>query len=136
MNDQAPTHDAPESVPAAAGSIFEPSDTFIHRHIGPDGLEIAHMLGHIGVESLDALVDQAMPSTIRSQQEFGIGVPRSEHAMQEELHELASRNQVLRSCIGMGYHGVDHPHLVGFLGRVIESKEKDFSATLLSDLAG
>ena len=112
MNDHAPTHDVPESVPATAGSIFEPSDTFIHRHIGPDGLEIDQMLGRIGVESLDALVDQAMPSSIRSPQEFGIGTPRSEQAMQEELHTLAARNRVLRSCIGMGYHGTITPPVI------------------------
>ncbi|MEE2719805.1 MAG: aminomethyl-transferring glycine dehydrogenase [Planctomycetota bacterium] len=112
MNDQASTHDSRGSAPAAAGSIFEPSDTFIHRHIGPDGLEIDQMLGRIGVGSLDALVDRAMPSTIRSEQAFDIGSPRSEHAMQQELHSLASRNRLMRSCIGMGYHDTIVPPVI------------------------
>src|SRR5262245_13510156 len=48
-----------------APSALAPVDTFTQRHIGPNESEIASMLGAIGVESLEALVDRAVPASIR-----------------------------------------------------------------------
>ena len=112
MSESAPTHDASGSTPATTDSVFEPSDTFIHRHIGPDGMEIAAMLKTIKVDSLDSLVDRAMPSSIKHDTSFKVGAPRGEHDMRGVLQELAARNQVLRSCIGMGYHGTIVPPVI------------------------
>src|SRR5437899_3150269 len=50
---------------AAACSILAPSDTFIHRHIGPGATDVREMLDLLGYESLEDLVDATVPAAIR-----------------------------------------------------------------------
>ncbi|HVN39827.1 MAG TPA: aminomethyl-transferring glycine dehydrogenase [Myxococcota bacterium] len=84
-----------------------PSDTFRHRHIGPSEDEIAEMLARIGCASLDELVEQTVPRAIRLDRPLSLaGLGERELGEREvlaRLREIASRNRVLRSCIGMGY---------------------------------
>jgi glycine dehydrogenase len=81
--------------------LFE-HDEFVRRHIGPSPDDLAHMLAVIGVDSLEALIDETMPATIRD------GRPPSRPARTEAeataaLRDLARRNRPLTSLIGMGY---------------------------------
>ena len=94
------------------GSILDPSDTFIHRHIGPDPAGIAEMLSVVGYDSLDALTDAAIPAAIRSGKPLALGKARGEHELVEELRGIAQKNRVVRSCIGMGYHGTITPPVI------------------------
>ena len=66
---------------------------FSHRHIGlrPDSQE--QMLEFLGVESLDDLVDQAVPSRILERRELDLPEPLTEAAAREELRAMASRNR-------------------------------------------
>jgi glycine dehydrogenase len=84
-----------------------PSDQFVHRHIGPSEAEIAEMLASIGCASLDELVDQTVPRAIRLERPLALaGLGERELGEREviaRLRGIASRNRVLRSCIGMGY---------------------------------
>ncbi|MEE8104612.1 MAG: aminomethyl-transferring glycine dehydrogenase [Planctomycetota bacterium] len=82
---------------------FAPTDTFVHRHLGPRDAEIATMLEAIGCDSLDALADSAVPSDIRLDGELDLGADRGEHELLAELAEMVGQNQVWRSYIGMGY---------------------------------
>ncbi len=94
-------------------------DTFVRRHIGPSQDEIAHMLDTLGFGSLDALSDAAVPTDIRLDRPLAIGGPRGEHELLLELSRIAGRNQVFRSCIGMGYHHCVTPPVV--LRNVLEN---------------
>jgi glycine dehydrogenase len=94
-------------------SKLAPSDTFVHRHIGPTDGDVLQMLGVIGAASLDELIDQTIPQSIRFNGALGIGQPRGEHEIIEELRGLAGQNVVLRSCIGMGYYGTITPPVIG-----------------------
>ncbi|MDY7109918.1 MAG: aminomethyl-transferring glycine dehydrogenase [Planctomycetota bacterium] len=94
------------------GSILDPSDTFIHRHIGPDTADIAEMLAAVGYDSLEALMDAAIPASIRSQRPLELGEPRGEFELLGELRMIAQRNRVLRSCIGMGYSDTITPPVI------------------------
>ena len=96
----------------ATASILDPSDTFIHRHIGPDGLDIARMLEVLGVDSLDAMISLAMPDSIRHGCSLDTGPPRGEHDLRRELEEIAALNTIKRSCIGMGYYGTIVPPVI------------------------
>ncbi|MEE3001985.1 MAG: aminomethyl-transferring glycine dehydrogenase [Planctomycetota bacterium] len=96
----------------ATASILDPSDTFIHRHIGPDGLDIARMLEVLGVDSLDAMTRLAMPDSIRHGCSLDTGLPRGEHDLRRELEDIASLNTIKRSCIGMGYYGTIIPPVI------------------------
>ena len=87
-------------------SLLEPSDDFARRHLGPDARDVAAMLAEIGARSLDELVAETIPEDIRCQAPLrlsGLPAPLGESAVLERLRVHASRNRVLRSCIGMGY---------------------------------
>ncbi len=88
------------------------SSPFASRHLGPRGEEITTMLDAVGVSSLDELVDQAVPSSIRAGEPLSLPEPVSEEAMLAELRELADANVVRRSLIGLGYHGTHTPPVI------------------------
>lgn len=81
---------------------------FADRHIGIDGAAEAVMLEAVGFDSLEALMDAAVPAGIRSAG-AAIGEAASETAALAELRALANRNTVRRSAIGLGYHGTITP---------------------------
>ncbi len=61
------------------------------------------MLGVVGAESLDALTEEAIGGDIRLGRPLDLPAPLSEYEMLSRLRAIASRNRVMRSCIGMGY---------------------------------
>jgi glycine dehydrogenase len=95
-----------------SGSILDPSDTFIHRHIGPDPADIAEMLAVVGYDSLEALMDAAIPPSIRTSRPLDLAGPRGEFELLGELQTIAQRNKVFRSCIGMGYADTITPPVI------------------------
>lgn len=97
---------------AAASGPLAPTDTFVHRHIGPDEAEVVEMLGLLGYDSLDALIEAAVPSQIRTDAPLDVGPARGEHELLAELKRMASKNEVRRSYIGMGYHGTIVPPVI------------------------
>ena len=92
-------------VESLALSLLDPTDRFPPRHIGPSDPEIAEMLGTLGLSSLDALVGETVPEGIRLGKPLALPSARGEREVLEALRAHASRNQVFRSFIGMGYHG-------------------------------
>jgi glycine dehydrogenase len=84
---------------------------FSERHIGPDDQQVTEMLKTLGVSSLDALMDDAVPGRIRSS---GLALPpaASERATAAELREMAALNNPLVPMIGLGYHGTVTPPVV------------------------
>jgi glycine dehydrogenase len=96
-------------------SILDPSDTFVSRHIGPSPAETAQMLQAIGQTSLDALTDAAIPPSIRLNKPLDLPgtVPEAgEFDLIQRLAGIAAKNQVLRSCIGMGYSDCITPPVI------------------------
>ncbi|MGL5063166.1 MAG: aminomethyl-transferring glycine dehydrogenase [Microcoleus sp.] len=87
-------------------------DGFASRHIGPTPDEIQQMLEVLGLSSLDNLIDKTVPAAIRIQQPLQLLPPKSEYAALAELREIASKNQVFRSYIGMGYHDCITPPVI------------------------
>jgi glycine dehydrogenase len=93
-------------------SALTHTDTFVRRHIGPDAAEVETMLDALGYGSLDELIDATIPASIRMRRPLRLGPERSEYELLNELRRLASKNQVLRSFIGMGYHDCIVPPVV------------------------
>ncbi|GAB3437911.1 aminomethyl-transferring glycine dehydrogenase [Phycicoccus ginsengisoli] len=85
---------------------------FAGRHIGPSPDDVATMLAAVGHDSLDALVDHAIPGAIRAQGPLRVDAAASEAAVVEELRGLARRNHVLTSMIGLGYYGTLTPAVI------------------------
>jgi len=101
-------------------SLLDASDTFVHRHLGPREAELAAMLQTVGVASLDQLVDETVPASIRSPKPLRLtspdgrplGPPQGEHAVLQTLAAIARDNQVFRSFIGTGYYGTIVPPVI------------------------
>src|SRR5471032_1005716 len=89
-----------------------PLDTFPRRHLGPDAKEISEMLEAVGFSSLDALIDAAVPESLRVRRPLNIPAAAGEAAALAELKAMASKNQVFRSFIGQGYYGTVTPPVI------------------------
>ena len=87
-------------------------DAFVDRHLGPRPAEAARMLAALGLESLDDLVDQALPAAIRTERPLDLPGPATEREVLAELQALAASNQVLRSYLGMGYAACVTPPVI------------------------
>ncbi|MEP7310086.1 MAG: aminomethyl-transferring glycine dehydrogenase [Acidobacteriota bacterium] len=85
---------------------------FESRHIGPDPVERDAMLAIVGAPSLDALVDETIPSAIRLKSPLDLPGGLSEHQYLADLERLASRNRVCKSYIGMGYYDCVTPSVI------------------------
>jgi len=88
------------------------TDNFERRHIGPDAHDVEKMLHTIGVESLDQLIDETVPSKIRMQPPLDLPVGLSEREMLAELKKMASQNKIFKSYIGMGYYDCVTPPVI------------------------
>ncbi len=103
----------------SAKEVLSPNDTFVHRHLGPTDSEVAEMLAALKLDSLDALVEQAVPSAIRMQGGLSVGEARSESELLAEVAATLGKNQVRRSLIGMGYYDCITPSVI--LRNVLEN---------------
>jgi len=88
------------------------SDAFSCRHIGPDAGAQDEMLRAIGVPSLDALIDQTIPSGIRFSKGLNLPPAETEAAYLRRLGSVAAKNRVTRSYIGMGYYDTHTPAVI------------------------
>jgi glycine dehydrogenase len=93
-------------------SILRPADRFVDRHIGPREADIAEMLAVVGRESLDDLSSSVVPAGIRLARPLALGEPRGEHELLAELREMAGRNEIYRSFIGLGYSDCITPPVI------------------------
>src|SRR2546426_567445 len=95
---------SPQTAPnPSAANLFPWSDRFVNRHIGPNRAEVQEMLRMCGFDTLEKLVDAAVPVQIRLKRPLDLPPSRSEHGLLSELKKIASQNRVFRPFIGMGY---------------------------------
>ncbi len=88
---------------------YDPYDFANRRHIGPSPEEMAEMLQVLGADSLEALIDETVPASIRQAEPLDFGPPKSERELMHDLRMVAAKNKVLVSLIGQGYHGTVTP---------------------------
>ena len=91
---------------------FAHPDRFVDRHIGPSDPDIQQMLQTLGLPTLSAMIDQAVPAGIRIQRPLQLSASRSEYALLADLKAIAQKNQIFRSWIGMGYHNCITPPVI------------------------
>ncbi len=87
-------------------------DCFSRRHIGPNEGELREMLTALGVASLDQLMDETIPASIRLKKRLELTPPTTEHDYLEGLRKIASKNRIFRSFIGMGYYDCITPAVI------------------------
>ena len=85
---------------------------FVDRHIGLSTDDIDAMLATLGFASLDALMEAAVPSGIRTSGELELPLARSEDAVARELREIAAENTPGEPMIGLGYHATITPPVI------------------------
>src|SRR5687768_15983585 len=93
-------------------AAIPPAESFVSRHVGPDENDVAEMLKTLGFQSLDALIDATIPQKIRLR--GGLDLPKgmTEPEVLSYLRSMASKNQVFRSFIGMGYSDCITPPVI------------------------
>ena len=96
----------------ATPSAFAHPDTFARRHIGPQADETAAMLQTLGHDSLDAMIDALVPADIRLTAPLDIPPALSEFDALRQLKAIASKNQVFKSYLGLGYHDCITPPVI------------------------
>jgi glycine dehydrogenase len=85
---------------------------FVARHLGPAPEDEQKMLSAIGAASRRALIETVVPRSIARMQPMQLPAPVGEAQALAELKTLASKNKVLRSFIGQGYHGTHTPTVI------------------------
>ncbi|APV50848.1 glycine dehydrogenase (aminomethyl-transferring) [Betaproteobacteria bacterium GR16-43] len=110
------THAKP---PRATLEALEDHAAFQRRHIGPDEVDVAQMLGVLGHGSLDALIEAVIPPAIRRATPMKLRSALNEAEALAEIRRLAVKNKVFRSFIGQGYYGTYTPGVI--LRNVLEN---------------
>ena len=88
------------------------TDSFALRHIGPRRNDLPKMLQIIGVESMEQLIDETIPSDIRLQEDLSLAPALSEQEYLEHIQDLAEKNLVFKTYIGLGYHQANTPAVI------------------------
>ncbi len=88
------------------------ADSFVPRHIGPRPHDAEEMARYLGYESLDALIDAVVPESIRFRRPLALGRGRSEIEALRSFRQVAGRNQIFRSFIGLGYYACLTPPVI------------------------
>ncbi|MGL4311148.1 MAG: aminomethyl-transferring glycine dehydrogenase [Paracoccaceae bacterium] len=92
-----------ESIPG-----YNPYDFANRRHIGPSPTEMEAMLKAVGVPTLDALIEETVPKSIRQSEPLD-WAPLAEHELLARMRAVAAKNRVMTSLIGQGYYGTVTP---------------------------
>ncbi len=93
-------------------SELDTAAVFADRHIGPGDSDVSAMLSTVGYDSLDSLMDAAVPGGIRSADDLGLPAPATEWQAAHELRAIAARNTPCEPMIGLGYSGTITPAVV------------------------
>ena len=88
------------------------ADDFTVRHIGSNPEQLASMLESLEVESLDELIEQTIPASIRSEHRFRLPEALDENRMNKLSRQVANDNTAAISMIGLGYYGTVTPPVI------------------------
>lgn len=86
--------------------------SFKYRHLGPRENEVTDMLKSIGVESLDKLIFNTIPSHIELKKPLELPPPMSEYELEKHLDTLSRKNKNYTTYIGLGYHPTVLPAVI------------------------
>ena len=87
-------------------------DRFVTRHIGPREGDLTTMLEAVKAPSLDALIAETVPESIRLKRALALPAARSEHEVLGYIREVSEQNRVHRSLLGLGYHDTITPPVI------------------------
>lgn len=85
---------------------------FSSRHIGSREHEVTQMLKAVDCSSIDELIDQTIPKSIRLKNKLNLSAPMSEYQYLSHIKKLAGKNKVYKSYIGLGYYNTKVPAVI------------------------
>ncbi len=94
------------------GVSLSSTDRFEDRHIGPSQVQIRKMLDELELSTLDELIDETIPAAIRLRSDLKLPDALTETELLERIGQLATRNKIFRSFIGLGYYGTVTPSAI------------------------
>ncbi len=109
----------PNSLYDTSLSELQNQQGFIERHIGPDAAQTRAMLAVLGLGSLDELIAKTVPDNIRKTDALELDGAINEQQALTYLSEVAAKNRVFKTYIGMGYHDTEVPNVI--LRNVLEN---------------
>ncbi len=103
-------------------SLLQSLDTnseFVRRHNGLGDSERNSMLETLGITSVNELIEQTVPESIRLSSPLNLEAPLSESAALAKLKTYAQNNKIFRNYIGQGYYNTHTPNVI--LRNVLEN---------------
>src|SRR5487761_2073671 len=88
------------------------TEQFVNRHNGPSAQDVQAMLKKIDAPSLDALIDQTVPASIRLKSPLNLPEGMSEYAFLQHLRGISKKNKLFKTYIGLGYHDTILPPVI------------------------
>lgn len=88
------------------------AEQFLWRHVGPRPEDIDEMLKVVGVSSIDELIDQTVPESIRLRNDLDLPAPLTESEFLLHIKTVAAKNKLYRSFIGQGYYDTISPAVI------------------------
>ncbi len=101
-----------EQEPTVKENQIPTESLFANRHIGPSEKEIAEMLSFVGASSLENLIERAVPKTVLSRKSMRLPKALSERQALQKLKEMAGKNKIFKSYIGLGYYDTFTPPVI------------------------
>src|SRR5262249_16064310 len=105
-------HQMSNSTPAPSLRELEADMPFVRRHVGPGVGQTDVMLKEMGYDSLDALIDDAVPHSIRFNGTLALPAALSEVEVVDGLRAIGSRNRPMVQMIGLGYYDTFTPAVI------------------------
>jgi glycine dehydrogenase len=93
-------------------NLIMANDNFLKRHLGPCEQDVEKMLGVIGVKSLNQLIDETIPSSIRLPEDLDLPEGMTEFEYLNHIKELGKKNKLFKTYIGLGYYGTITPPVI------------------------
>src|SRR3954462_11445908 len=93
-------------------ATIPPAESFVPRHVGPDEKDVAEMVKTLGHASLEGLIEQTIPGSIRLKKKLDIPEGQNEHDFLFTLRKTAAKNKIFKSYIGLGYHNCIIPAVI------------------------
>jgi glycine dehydrogenase len=88
------------------------TNSFIYRHLGPRKDEVKQMLQTVGVDSMEQLIVETIPDNIRLKEPMKLPSAMTEIEFMKHIEELAHKNKIFRSFIGLGYYNTTMPGVI------------------------
>jgi glycine dehydrogenase len=88
------------------------SDNFLKRHLGPEDRDLDKMLKVIGVKSVDQLINETIPASIRLSHDLNLPEGMTEFEYLNHIRELGKKNKLFKTYIGLGYYGTITPPVI------------------------